>query len=167
LPLHRDIPEACDLIRQDVLAVANNPQKKQQVRVKPDRPAPARFFKPEGAGHILEPAEIEQNFKDLLYRPDQLVPYQASQTEEELIDRVRTLRSILCIRRAHKWIDEAVMNTVRALELQLGWRTRRTEDRGRSLHEMLTIVERLSVPELDRVWTDFVNTLIARRNLWA
>jgi len=86
MPLHRDILEACNLIRQDVLAAANNPQKKQHVRVKPDRSAPARFFKPEGAGHILEPAEIEQNFKDLHYRPDQLAPYQASQTEEDLIE---------------------------------------------------------------------------------
>jgi len=53
------------------------------------------------------------------------------------------------------------MNTVRALELQPGM-----EDWGRSLREMLTIVESLSVLELDRVMADFVNTLIARRNLW-
>jgi len=129
--------------------------------VKPGRQAPPKFFKPEGAGHLLDPAEVEQPFKDLHQRGALAAPYHVTVTEADLIERERRMRAILCIRSAKKWLDEDVMHTVTALERQPGM-----EDWGKSLKELLTVIESLSVLELDRVIADFTNIILQRREMW-
>jgi len=158
MPLHEDITRACTLVMEDVhKAVAAN----KKAQVKPDRQAPSRFFRPEGAGHFMEPAEVEQSFKDLHQRHPLTAPYQASISEPDLIERERGLRAILCIRSARKWLDETVMRTVCTLEKQPG-----LEDWGKSLKELLTVSESLSVLELDRLIAEFANVMLQRREMW-
>jgi len=125
LPLHREIQEACTLTMQEARKALDSNKKPQ---LKPDRPAPARFFRPEGAGHFLEPAEVEQAFKDLNQRQPLTSAYQTTCSEADIIERERNIRTLLCIRSARKWIDESIMSTAKALEATPG-----LEDWGRSL----------------------------------
>ena len=157
MPLHGDIVQACDMAMEDIKkAIATG----KKVATKPDRPAPPRFFKPEGAGHFLDPAEVEQPFKDLNHKP-LTSPYLSTLSEADLIEREKILRALLCIRSARKWIDEAVMRTVLSMEEIPGM-----SDWARSLKELLTVAESLSVLELDRLIAEFINTLVQRRDMW-
>ena len=157
-PLHTDITEACQLAMEDVKKALTTGKKPV---VKPDRPAPPRFFKPEGAGHFLEPAEVEQAFKDLHQRGNLSAPYSGAQMEVDIIEREKTIRALLCIRSARKWLDEAVMKTVEAMAATPGM-----EEWAKSLKDLLSVAESLSVLELDRLIAEFANTILARRDLW-
>jgi len=158
LPLHKDIREACTLTMQEARK-ALEANKKPQLR--PDRPAPARFFRPEGAGHFMEPAEVEQAFKDLNQRQPLSTPYQATCSEADVIEREKNIRTLICIRSARKWIDESIMITAKALESTEGM-----EEWGRSLRELLTITESLAILELDRFIAEFSSIIMARREMW-
>ena len=143
-PMHHVVVSACHNVSEEVRKAVMSGKK---VSIKPDRAAPPKFFRPQGSGYFIEPAEVEDAFKEL--SQGTLSPHTVHTTEAEMAERERTARTNICILNAQKWIDSAIKRSI----LIMG-KHPSLEAWASSLEEMRAVSASLSILLMDRAISD-------------
>jgi len=160
LPLHPTIKAALDGCKKEI-KVSQGADMASQPKVNPDRQAPARYFRPEGAGSFLDPATLDSTVKDLHKGALPSSPHPFTTPESELKDREQQLRTLLCIESVKRWLEDAAIEIAEVME-----KKPELYEWGHSLAEILGTVRSLSTLGLDRLTTDLTNVLLRRRDMW-
>jgi len=120
-----------------------------------------RYFRPEGSGTFMEPAEVDPNLQQLHKGTMPKQPNMVATAESELKDRESLTRTHICIESTRRWLEDAAIETAELIEKMPGM-----EDWGKSLAEILSTARSLSTLTLDRLTTELTNILIKRRDMW-
>jgi hypothetical protein len=127
----------------------------------PDRPAQEKYFRPEDRPHFLSPMELpsEVNMLDSSQSKPRVGEFKL--TERMLIAQERQQRELLAIASARSWLRETLSLILRecaAAEHSAAYVA--------SMEAILRQDRELQAMELDRLSTDFVNTILRRRDLY-
>jgi hypothetical protein len=144
---------------------ARGPAKKGPMGVgeyfEPDRPAQEKYFRPDDRPHFLSPMELpsEISMLDASQSKPRVGEYKL--TERMLISQERQQRELLAIASARSWLRETL-----SLILTECASAEHTAAYVASMEAILKQDRELHAMELDRLSTDFVNTVLRRRDLY-
>ena len=160
-PLHPSIKEVLQVIPEDIKTAKSLDPKEKQPRVTPSRVIPESYFRPGDMPSFWQPVELESSIRRLHVGQFPTSPGSFQMSETDLKEREESLRAILSVESAKKWLEEAALQTLDVMDLQPGM-----AEFAQSLRDLLVTQRSLAILQLDRFTTELVNIILQRRDLW-